>query len=124
MIMRRSERHHFMQLPSGHGGSGGSDFKRGVVQSWLPEATKLDAGWQLGGHWQPSNTRQNRPKVQACNTAWFYRFYLVGPYQVLALMMPQPSIKQQSTYGSHVTGAQPILTNDRPAARHLLSLGA
>ena len=54
-----------MQLPSGRNGAGGSDFKRGVGQSWLPEATKLDADWQLGGHWQPSNARQNRPKVRA-----------------------------------------------------------
>ncbi len=53
-----------MQLPSGRSGASGSDLKRGVVQSWLPEATKLDADWQLGGHWQPSNTRQNRPKVR------------------------------------------------------------
>ena len=53
-----------MQLPSGRSGGGGSDFKRGVVQSWLPEATKLDGDWQLGGHWQPANIRQPRPKVR------------------------------------------------------------
>ena len=53
-----------MQLPSDRS-AGASTFKRGVVQPWLPEATKLSVDWQMGGHWQPANVRRELPKVRS-----------------------------------------------------------
>jgi hypothetical protein len=51
-----------MQMPSDRR-AGASNFKRGVVQPWLPEANKLADDWQMGGHWQPANVRRELPKV-------------------------------------------------------------